>query len=128
MAASNLKLGTLIDKLYLAKQAVKKAEAALAKEKKKADAIEQDIIKRFKKTDIAGASGARAVVSVMERVNFNIKDYKKFENFVYRTRAADLLQKRVSSAAVKERLEAGKPLPPGLERFTKVVLSTRTKK
>ena len=50
-------------------------------------------------------------------------DWEAFYKHVARTKDFSLLNKALNAAHVVELLEAGKKLPPGVERFDTVVVS-----
>lgn len=67
-------------------------------------AVRRDLVKQ----GLDNARGTKATVSVTSREVCKIEDYKKFETYVYRNKALDLLQLRPSITAVRERQKAGK--------------------
>lgn len=119
--ATNPKLGAEIDALFKLRQKSDAAEAkAKAAKKVLTDAMDA-LLEKFDKNDLNGARGKLASVSVVKTENFNIVDQDTFGKYVLKNKALDLLQRRVSVTAVRERMEAGKKVP-GLETFTKVSL------
>lgn len=126
MAARQLKIGTLIDRLWKADQAVKAKELEIKKLKAKREEVEDEIYNRFTKDQINGASGRLAKVSLRRSQNGTITDYDALEKYVYRHKALELLQTRVSQKAWKERVANNKGRPiPGIETFERVAISLR---
>ena len=123
--ASDRSLNTLaekVDKYYTLR------EARLARQKE-ADALQEaetelkeDLIRQISKSDASGVAGKIARVSVVTKREPAIKDFEVFMAYVSRRKAWDLLQRRVSAAAIKARWEDGKEIP-GIEAFPVVGLS-----
>lgn len=123
---AQMKIGTLIDRLYKADLFVKEVEGEIKKRKAKRTAIEEEIFERFTKDKINGAEGKLAKVSLRRSKSGTITDYDKFEAYIYRNKALDLLQTRVAQKAWIERVERNKGRPiPGIETFEKVRMSLR---
>ena len=124
--ARQLKIGTLIDRLWKADQEVKAKEAEVKKLKAKRGDIEDEIYARFTKDQINGATGKLAKVSLRRSKSGTITDYDAFEKFVYRNKALELLQTRISNKAWQERVtqRKGKPIP-GVSTFERVSISLR---
>lgn len=123
--ASDRSLNTLaekVDKYYTLR------EARLARQKE-VDALQEaetelkeDLIRQISKSDASGVAGKIARVSVVTKREPAIKDFEVFMAYVSRRKAWDLLQRRVSAAAIKARWEDGKEIP-GIEAFPVVGLS-----
>jgi len=115
-------IGACADLLY-------KLRDEKAAAKKVVDAIEADekmvkeyIIQTLPKSNAEGVTGKVANVAVVRKEVPQVKDWDKFYAHVKRTNAWDLMQRRLSDSAVKERWEAGKKIP-GVEVFTAVSVS-----
>lgn len=98
-------------------------------EQKKVDSIEEKekalksyIIEHLPKSEASGISGKLARVTVVVKQIPQVKDWDVFYKYIKRTGNFDLMQKRLSDAAIKERLEDGK-LIPGVELFNIVSIS-----
>lgn len=122
------KSGTLVDQLWKIKLkmdeqklVIKKEEAKLAKLKERYEAKEEEIFGSFNNEELMGAQGKLGKVTIARSDHAVVKDWDKLYKFILRNKAFELLQKRVSGAAYRERLEAGKKVP-GLENFVKVEL------
>lgn len=115
-------LGACADKLYqlrearLAKQ--KEAEAIEAEEK----ALKEHLINTLPKSEANGVAGKVARVTVVTKPVPQVKDWEKFYAHVKKTGQFELMQRRLSDTAIKERWEAGKSVP-GVESFNVVTVS-----
>lgn len=117
-------LGACIDLLYkLRKERMdieKKADAV----KEKESALEAHLLETFKKTDLDGAKGKLATVGVSQATVPTVKDWDQLYKYIKKEDAFDLLQRRVSSTAYRERMDA-KEVVPGVEPFITTKLSLR---
>ncbi len=119
-------LGACIDLLYAWEheraEVVRRGEALKARE----TLLETHILNTFSKADLEGAAGKVAKINVLRpvvpQVEGDGKGWPKLYTYIVRTKSFDLLQKRLSISAVRERWEAGK-IVPGVSKFTAVSLS-----
>jgi hypothetical protein len=114
----SVSLGKTIDKLYSKDKEIDAQEAVLRELKRERLVIETKLLKQFGKEKLQGAKGARGVADVKQFKHPTMKDAPKFWKFVVKNKAFDLVQKRVSSKAYFDRLEAGEQVP-GVEIFTR---------
>lgn len=84
--------------------------------------LKAHIIGSLPDEDASGVSGMVARVTITTKSVAQVKDWEKFYEFVQTTGEFDLMQKRVSDAAVKERWEAGDSVP-GVEPYSFKTLS-----
>lgn len=110
------------DRLYQCKleRAAKQREADLLEEEEKA--LKEYLINTLPKGQASGTSGKVASAYVYTKPIPQVKDWKKFYQYVSRNNAYDLLQKRLSVEAINERLDAKKKIP-GVEIFNAVTVS-----
>ena len=115
-------LGACADKLY-ALRALRLAE------QKRVDVIEAEesalrehIISTLPKSEASGVAGKVARVAVLTKTVAQVQDWDALYKYVARTKQFDLLQRRVSDAAVKARWEDGKAVP-GVDKFNAVTVS-----
>lgn len=135
MAQIKLKVGTLIDRLYKSQQSiaeaqreVAKAERVVAQRKHKAAVIETEIRERFKKSELEGAEGKIARVSLKKVVGPQLKNWDKLAAFIVKNDAVELLQRRVSKQAWLDWLEDRKQRPvPGIGKYEEIRLSVTKK-
>ena len=115
-------LGACADKLFqlrearLAKQ--KEAEVIEAEEK----ALKEHIIQTLPKSEASGVAGKVARVTVIIKQIAQVKDWDLFYKHVKKTGEFELLQRRLTDTAIKERWENGKKIP-GVEPFDAVTVS-----
>jgi hypothetical protein len=93
-------------------------------EQKKVDEIasEETAIENLPKSEASGVAGKLARVTVVTKQVPQVKDWDAFYKYVKKTGSFDLMQKRLTDAAIKERWEAGKEVP-GVEHFNAVSVS-----
>lgn len=84
-------------------------------------ALTEHIIRTLPKSD-SGAMGKHHKVQVITKVKPRVTDWAALFNYVKRTGAFELLQRRLSEGPVQERWEGGKQVP-GVETFNVVTLS-----
>lgn len=114
-------MGACADRLYAIRQkrlAAQKEVDAIESEEK---ALKDYIIDNLPKSD-TGASGKVARVSVGTKEIPTVEDWDVFYKYVARTKSFDLLQRRLSDSAIKERWENKKRVP-GIGVFVNVVVS-----
>lgn len=121
-------LGVEIDALIRERNKIRKAEAKLKEMKSVYEENWMAVRGRMVDEDMDQGRGKLGTASVGTRDHANIEDYGRLEKYIYRTKALDLLQSRVSITAVRERMKEGKKVP-GVSIYHKPVLnlSTRSK-
>jgi len=126
-----MKIGTQVDNLYKQKlkmeeqkKVIKKEELKLEKMKRKFDEKEMEIINTLPKEKINGVVGKFCKVELVTKEYPNVVSWDKLWSYILKNKAKDLLQKRVSAVAWKERKEDGKKIP-GVVTFNKKTLSLR---
>lgn len=90
--------------------------------KAKESALRDHLIDSLPKSDATGVAGSVCSVKVVIKTTPQVNDWDALYRYVSRTKAWDMLQRRVSDAAVKARWEAGKAIP-GVEAFQYADLS-----
>lgn len=120
------KLGSCIDLAYKARTArlvlQKSQETELQKLKDRELEIENHIIDNFEAQEIEKAGGSVATATVSNAPYPTLKDATAFFKYIQKTGEFDLIEKRVSKSAFRERLDAKKVIP-GVEVFWKKSLS-----
>lgn len=115
-------LGACADKLYqlrearLAKQ--KETDAIEAEEK----ALKEHLINNLPKSDASGVAGKVARVTVVTKPTPQVKDWDAFYKYVKKSGEFELMQRRLSDTAIRERWDAGKKVP-GVESFNVTTVS-----
>lgn len=115
-------LGACADKLFELRNkrlAMQKEVDAVAAEE---TALKNHIIENLPKSEASGVAGKLARVTVVTKQIPQVKDWDAFYKYVKKTGSFDLMQKRLTDAAIKERWEAGKEIP-GVEHFNVVSVS-----
>lgn len=115
-------IGVCADKLYEIRQkrlAMQKEVDAVEAEEK---ALKEHIINTLPKSEATGASGKLARVTVITKEVPQVEDWETFYKHIKKSGQFELLGKRLSDAAIKERWEAGKEVP-GITHFKAVTLS-----
>lgn len=121
-----MSIGHAIDKLYDLREEKRRLEAELKKVRQLMEEEEINIFELFKQQDVTMSGGSRATCSVTETVVPVVDDYDKLQEHLLATGDLHLLERRVSSRAYREMLEAGEDVP-GVRPFTKRALSLRSK-
>ena len=115
-------VGACVDLLYQ-----RRAERqALAKQledlKSEETELENHIFNAFGKQELRGAKGTIATASIKEDNVPTIEDWDVFFEHVKKTKSWDMLQRRLSTTAVRERWKSNKEVP-GVGVFHKMSLS-----
>ncbi len=115
-------MGACADKLFELRNkrlAMQKDVDVVAAEE---SALKNHIIENLPKSEASGVAGKLARVTVVTKQIPQVKDWDAFYKYVKKTGSFDLMQKRLTDAAIKERWEAGKEVP-GVEHFNAVSVS-----
>lgn len=115
-------LGACVDLYYTERTKRLKLEEQVKALKENEDALESHIFNLFKKSDLDGAKGKAAVAAVTHSLVPQVEDYAAFTAYVLKTKQIDLLEKRPSRTACRERWEAKMEIP-GISRFDRIGLS-----
>lgn len=116
MEIKSLDLGTAIDKLYELRSQRLDVEKVVKTMKSDELALRVHIKQMLDSINLDGAKGSAATAAVVTSVDPVAKDWLQIYEFIRENDAFDMLQKRLSSMAVKERWESG-ILVPGIEKF-----------
>jgi len=114
---SGRSLGNDADALYKQKQKITKLEGELEELKSKLAKDADTFMKRMQKMEIASVKGRLCMISITKSEQFNVKDWNALYKYISRNKAFDLLHRRVSHPAYRDRIQAGKKVP-GVETFT----------
>jgi len=128
---SELKIGTKVDKFLKLKKEISANEKAHNDKQKiikaKADELELDIIKTLKADKLDKVEGKIGSVKYKKDPLPSAEDWQALYKYIKKENAFFLLQKRVSTSAYKELIEAGVKVP-GLKTFYKESLGTSMKR
>lgn len=124
-----ISLGAGADRLYRMSEEISALEKKLKLLKSKRAKAKEAYIKRLQTSESPGVKGKLCNATITHRTVYNIENWDKVNAFIKRYNAFDLYQKRISSTAVAERLEARKGrMIPGLKPFSMVDLSITKRK
>ena len=117
-------LGACADLLFDLRQKRLDLDKLAASAKEAETALINHIIDKMDK-ESTGAAGKHHMVRVQTKQKPQVKDWAKFYEYVGKNKAFDLLQRRLSDAAIMDRLEdpKNKRGVPGVEMFTAVTVS-----
>jgi len=108
--------GALADRLFVIRQerldAQRKVDALSAEE----TALKDAVIDRLPTSDLTGASGKVGRVTVIQDEVPQVEDWDAFYKYMMKKKAFEMLQRRLSTKAVEERLSAGEKVP-GVKMF-----------
>lgn len=115
-------LGACADRLFTLREQRLEAQKAVDLLAAEESAIKQHIINTLPKSEASGVAGKLARVTVVTKQIPQVKDWDKLYAHVKKTGQFELLQRRLTDAAIKERWENGKKVP-GVEAFNAVTVS-----
>jgi len=114
-------LGACADLLHDLQEERFRLQKLVVAQEVKETAIREHIIRTLSDTE-GGAVGLRYKVTKERHTKPVVKDWAEFWKYVYKNKASEFLQRRVSDGAIQERWDAGKKIP-GVEAFTYIKLS-----
>lgn len=114
-------IGACADKLYEVRQKRLEMQRLVDELAYEESFIKNHIIDTLPKSD-TGASGKIARVSVVTKQVPQVKDWDQLYKYIKRTGQFDLIQRRLSPTAVRDRWDDGKKIP-GVESFGAVSVS-----
>lgn len=115
-------LGACADRLHIIKSEKTKLNEKLKTLEVEERAIKDKLIDALPKSDLEGVSGRRAKVRIVTKQVPTVKNWDQLRRYVVKNQAWELLQKRCSSTAFRERWEDGVKVP-GVEPFNVVDVS-----
>lgn len=114
-------LGECADLLYTLKAKRLAGQKLVDEVEAEEKALKAHLINTLPKSEASGVAGKLARVTVVTRDEPIIEDADLFHKYITKTKRWDLMQNRLSPAAVKELWEAGKEVA-GVKRFQVVTL------
>ena len=115
-------LGACADLVWDLRQRRLEAQRAVDDLAAQESAVREHIIQTLPKSEARGVAWSLCRVTVVTKPVPRVEDWPKFYAYVAKTKAFDLLQRRLTDAAVRERWEAGDKLP-GVVEFNAVTLA-----
>ena len=116
------KIGECADKLFEIKNQRLEAQKVVDKLKSEEAALKDHIINTLPKSEASGVAGKLARVTVVKKIIPQVGDWDAFYKYVKKTGHFDLMQRRLSNGAIKERWDNGKEVP-GVDHFNAVTVS-----
>ena len=114
-------LGECADLLYTLKAKRLAGQKLVDEVEAEEKALKAHLINTLPKSEASGVAGKLARVTVVTRDEPIIEDADLFHKYITKTKRWDLMQNRLSPAAVKELWEAGKEVA-GVKHFQVVTL------
>lgn len=114
--------GACVDRLYKLDQQRAEAQRKVDALKTEYDALERHLIDALPKSELDGAIGKLATAKLITSTVPTVEDWTKLRAYIVREKAWDLLQKRTSAPAFRERW-ADKKAIPGVSVFNVIKLS-----
>ncbi len=115
-------LGACADRVYQLRQQRLTAQKVVEGIQAEETALREHLIATLPKSQASGVAGKLARVTIETKVVPQVADWPKFYAYVKKTGSFDLLQRRLTDGAVKERWEAGQKIP-GVQTFNAVTVS-----
>lgn len=122
--APDLTLGELIDLAYTTREAKRATDAESKRFGEELDRLEGRILRLLDENKTTMSRGRLGSAAISEDTVFSIGDDDTFFDYVDRNKAYYLLQRRVASNAVKEKLAMGEEVP-GLKAYLKRTISLK---
>lgn len=115
-------MGACADRLYQLRQKRLEIQKEVDKVAAEESALKEHIINTLPKSEASGVAGKVARVTVVTKEVPQVEDWGVVYKHVKKTGQFDLLQRRLTDAAIKERWAHGKEIP-GIKRFQVVTVS-----
>ena len=112
---------------YLNQLRLKKAELAaeIRDIEKEFDSVSESLIDFLRQNGLNTIAPGNASATISEETYWSIDDQEAFEKWVYNTNSLFVLQRRLSTSAINDLVNAGEAIP-GLKAFTKTKLSIKS--
>lgn len=118
-------LGIQIDALYQLKEELRAIQATESAKKEEIEAANVVLMETMQREGVDKSTGKLATVSISENQSANVTDWDALWAYVFKFKATQMFQRRVSDPAVREILELKGKAPPGIEMYTKKTLNVR---
>jgi hypothetical protein len=110
------KLGDCIDLLYSQRERRLALQRELDELKAQEEFVKGHIIGMLHDQELNSGTGDVATASITHRIVAQVEDWDAVYGYVLQNRAFDLLHKRISDTAYRDRLEQDEPVP-GIKPF-----------
>jgi hypothetical protein len=104
-------LGETIDLLFTLREERKAIEAQAKEVAEKERILEAHLMSNFDKAGLDGAKGRRATAAIKRTTVADVTDWEAYFKYISKTKSWDLVQKRASITALRERWADGKVVP-----------------
>jgi hypothetical protein len=104
-------LGECIDLYYTERQKRLALERVVEEKKTVEQALQTKIMSMLSNSHQEGAKGTICTCAITRRTIADVKDWRLLHAYIQDTGAFDLLHKRISDSAFRERLDAGTEVP-----------------
>ena len=118
-------LGVQIDALYKLKEELRAIQATETAKKEEIEAANVVLMETMEREGVDKSTGKLATVSISENQSANVTDWDALWAYVFKHKATQMFQRRVSDPAVREIIELKGKAPPGIAMFTKKTLNVR---
>lgn len=116
-------IGACSDLLYKLRAKRLVAQAAADKIKVNEELLKTHIINTLPKSEVTGVAGRFARVSISPKDVPQVEDWPLFYEYLLKSGEFDLLQRRLSDGAVKDRWDDGVVIP-GVKKFRVITVSS----
>lgn len=110
------RMGTAADLYYETKQMRLLFQKLTDELRAQETTLKDLLINVVPKSNATGIAGKVARAQIVLKSTFRVTDWDKVYAYILRNKAPELLQRRLSTQAIAERIDAGKPVP-GVEDF-----------
>lgn len=119
-------LAQQIDQLLAKREEHRAAQAAADELKEKMAPLEEALLERLNSEGLTQAAGLKCTAYVKKTEEPDVQDWQAVYDYIAKHGAFELLQKRMSSVAWRERREEGDEVP-GVDVFVRQKINLRTK-
>lgn len=121
-AANPTTIGSLIDQLYATRSLRLEVEKTVKNYKTQEAALRIQIIRTLGDIGLDGGKGTTATAAIVKDVVPRVDDWDKVYEYIETHEAFEIMQRRVSATAIRDRWDAGEDIP-GIEKVETVDLS-----
>lgn len=115
-------IGAAADRMYEVRQARYQLQKVVDRLQAEESGLAEYLIRSIPKSEASGVAGKTARATINKKEKPRVTDWEKLWAYILKTKATDMLQRRVSEEAVVSRWEAKKKIP-GVESFEVVSVS-----
>lgn len=115
-------IGAAADRMYEVRQARYAMQKVVDKLQAEESALSEYLIKNIPKSEASGVAGKAARATINKKSKPRVADWDALWAYVFKTKATDILQRRISDDAINSRWEAKKKVP-GVESLEVLTVS-----